>query len=459
MRRTGWLALGALVLLGAGYGALPIVWKNAGTPVGVPSAIDCSTNLTCSLTGGVLTMTASSGGYTLPSSTAAVLGGVVSPTCGAGNHYSSISNGTLQCSADSGGGGGYATVQDEGGALTARAIINFTGAGVACVDNAGATRTDCTISGGGGGGSPGGASGQFQANDGASGFSAVANVYNNAGWLQLNATDDPVTPTSGVILFSETRAGRPLLGWAAATGLDQYAQAALWSNGWGLTTFNGANAGKTEMGWGSAFVGTGAATTFGTGSMASSTKRATYSTGTTANTAAGVYVTSTQFWRGNSTGLGGFYCQMRWTNHVSLTTSQMFAGLQTGIAAPSGTIPVATVTSTLWAGWSSGSSTVFLCGNDASGSSTCVDCGANYPKANTTSTYALSIFAAPSSTSAALELKLLNSNVASCSSTISAVGDLPPNSVFLAPRIYGSNIGAATNFGVSPILMYCETDN
>jgi hypothetical protein len=51
-----------------------------------------------------------------------------------------------------GGGGGYATVQDEAVSLTARTTLNFTGAGVACVDNAGATRTDCTIAGGGGGG-------------------------------------------------------------------------------------------------------------------------------------------------------------------------------------------------------------------------------------------------------------------------------------------------------------------
>lgn len=48
-----------------------------------------------------------------------------------------------------GSGGGYATIQDEAGALTQRAIVNFTGAGVACVDNAGSSRTDCTIAGGG----------------------------------------------------------------------------------------------------------------------------------------------------------------------------------------------------------------------------------------------------------------------------------------------------------------------
>jgi hypothetical protein len=45
----------------------------------------------------------------------------------------------------------YQTVQDEGTPLTQRAAINFTGAGVSCADNAGSSRTDCTITGGGGG--------------------------------------------------------------------------------------------------------------------------------------------------------------------------------------------------------------------------------------------------------------------------------------------------------------------
>ena len=51
-----------------------------------------------------------------------------------------------------GGAGGYVTIGDEGSSLTARGVLNFTGAGVTCADNSGASRTDCTIAGGGGGG-------------------------------------------------------------------------------------------------------------------------------------------------------------------------------------------------------------------------------------------------------------------------------------------------------------------
>lgn len=46
-----------------------------------------------------------------------------------------------------GGGSGYTTVESAGAALTQRAILNFV-SGTTCVDNAGATRTDCTSSGG-----------------------------------------------------------------------------------------------------------------------------------------------------------------------------------------------------------------------------------------------------------------------------------------------------------------------
>ena len=46
-------------------------------------------------------------------------------------------------------GVGYDEILDEAVARTKRAQVNFIGGGVSCVDNPGATRTDCTIAGGG----------------------------------------------------------------------------------------------------------------------------------------------------------------------------------------------------------------------------------------------------------------------------------------------------------------------
>lgn len=60
--------------------------------------------------------------------------------------------GTNGTNGTNGANGVINQIQDEGSNLTQRANLNFTGAGVTCTDNAGASRTDCTISGGGGGG-------------------------------------------------------------------------------------------------------------------------------------------------------------------------------------------------------------------------------------------------------------------------------------------------------------------
>lgn len=43
------------------------------------------------------------------------------------------------------GGSGYSTIADEGSDLTQRTKLNFVGSMIACVDNSGASRTDCTL--------------------------------------------------------------------------------------------------------------------------------------------------------------------------------------------------------------------------------------------------------------------------------------------------------------------------
>ena len=79
-------------------------------------AIDCRTNMTCVVDGGVLLLSATSGG-----------------------------GGASDCD------GGYNVVQDEGVPLTKRTTIDFTGAGVTCTDTG--SKTACDSPGGGGGAS------------------------------------------------------------------------------------------------------------------------------------------------------------------------------------------------------------------------------------------------------------------------------------------------------------------
>lgn len=71
-----------------------------------------------------------------------VTGGTIS---GTGATLCTDASGNATTSGCSSGTSGYNTVQDEGTPLTQRAVINFTGAGISCVDNSGSLRTDCTV--------------------------------------------------------------------------------------------------------------------------------------------------------------------------------------------------------------------------------------------------------------------------------------------------------------------------
>lgn len=104
--------------------------------------------------------------------------------------------GTLKVAADgtiwsdtSGGGGGYATIQDEGGALTTRTVLNFTGTGVSCADDT--TKTTCTINSGSA--SAGGSDTQVQFNDGGALGGAVGWIWNKTKEIMGIGTTTPFT--------------------------------------------------------------------------------------------------------------------------------------------------------------------------------------------------------------------------------------------------------------------------
>jgi hypothetical protein len=94
----------------------PIMSRQGGAALSTKRqyAIDCRSNMTCTVDGGVLLLSAASGG-----------------------------------AGSSDFDGGYNVIEDEGVPLTKRTTLNFTGAGITCSDSGGVTT--CTVSGGGGG--------------------------------------------------------------------------------------------------------------------------------------------------------------------------------------------------------------------------------------------------------------------------------------------------------------------
>ena len=108
-----------------------------------------NSTLTISNSGGAgnITLNLDAGGSYAVGGTA----GTTVSACSGGQFLTGTLSGGIVTSGSCGTPTAYSTVQDEGVALTQRSAINFTGAGVTCADNAGSTRTDCTIPGGSGG--------------------------------------------------------------------------------------------------------------------------------------------------------------------------------------------------------------------------------------------------------------------------------------------------------------------
>ncbi len=102
---------------------------------------------------------------------------------------------------------GYATVAEEGSSLTQRSILNFIGVSMTCVDNAGATRTDCTLSAGGG--SPGGSGTELQYRSGASTFGAVTGSSTSGG--NITIVGSGTFGANGRALITQNGAGTGVL--------------------------------------------------------------------------------------------------------------------------------------------------------------------------------------------------------------------------------------------------------
>lgn len=89
----------------------------------------------------------------------------------------------------------YNLVMDEASGLARRSTLNFTGAGVTCVDNVGALRTDCTIPGGGGGSTAAGGSAFRKDFAGASSVTMTNAEHGfNSANLQVACYDDSTPP-------------------------------------------------------------------------------------------------------------------------------------------------------------------------------------------------------------------------------------------------------------------------
>lgn len=333
------------------------------------------------------------------------------------------------------------TVQDEGVALTQRPSLNFTGTGVSCVDNAGSTRTDCTISSGGG--SPGSPTSSVQYNN-AGAFGGISQMTSDGSYLiavgqtaepaapaasslklwsaQLHGTSGPVLPVwkDGVSAMDVNPFNRVLSG-EPVWGCIQPAT-------WGSTAYSTTG----SMAAGSA-TGTAAAVAWASTDARTRARWIQHPAAATANTSAGYRANLDYMWRGNAAGLGGFY----WWGSVSFstvnTTMRAFIGLKDATAVLTATSDPNAALDTVYFGCNAADSNLSICSNDNAGTATCTTLGANFPCHTTGASYDVALWAAPNAASIGYYIRHITTGNAA-QGTVSS--DLPRNTVALGWDIW-----------------------
>lgn len=160
-------------------------------------------------------------------------------------------------------------------------------------------------------------------------------------YLDLPIGPTPATPADKLRLFGRSRAGRVLPHYVGPAGLDSALQPALFGN----TTYMWlAGTGTTaSINWGVNWMarnaGTGAAQAHPTKASTNaltSMNRATFGTGTTATGSSGIQSGATVAWRGNASGLGGFFFFSRFGVETHEAAMRYLVGLSALNAALAG---------------------------------------------------------------------------------------------------------------------------
>lgn len=281
----------------------------------------------------------------------------------------------------------------------------------------------------------------------------------SAGLPFPDMSSTPLTPASGVTLYSSAIASRSTLSMLRSDGVSSPVQ-----SGFGFRTI-GIIAGESPT---AAFSTTGsmvAASVTGTltarapttTNLMTSLSRTGIVSAATAGSVTSVSSAS-KVWRGNASGLGGFFIVMRFAiSDASLvTTANMFAGIIAGGSFLNTDVAPSTKTFILGIGCDNGDThlQLYAAGTAAQART---DLGASFPVNTTnTDTYELVLYAAPNSTVVNYRVRRLSTGDTATGS-ISATAQLFDTSTFMEPEIFRSNGGTASAVGIDVSQIYMES--
>jgi hypothetical protein len=272
-------------------------------------------------------------------------------------------------------------------------------------------------------------------------------------------SSDPSAGISNVLqVYGLKFANRMFLKQLGPSGVDHIIQTSIFDdNSIIFRPASGTTA--TGTGFGMNWVGGGTVThpapTTASPAIFNSLRRTNYATATSANAGAGVWGGNPQYWRGNSTGLGGFYFFARIADPMAGAASRMFVGMTT-------LVTTASVT-----GEPSAASANFIgFGHDAADATTnyvvMTKDGTTVTKTSLTTPVAraannifdIHIFCAPNSTTMSIQIDQVNTNGTTTTvHNADITATLPTTGSFLTPHAARGNaaLGSAQSIAVSSI--------
>lgn len=291
----------------------------------------------------------------------------------------------------------------------------------------------------------------------------------HTGYQDWEEISTPSAPSSGTLrLFSRETSGRILPKWIGPSGIDTWFQPALFGNNVVLYLPNTGTTAPINLGtpWATSATIAHPAPTAGIYTqMKRTTSTNVVTTQNIALGASSIVNTAAQFWRGNDTGLGGFFFFARFGIETltagSPNATRLFVGLQSGTTnvLVSDTIPAISCIG-LWHDTTDGANVISLLTKDASNANKGTLNGSPTTPYSTGQGYDFYMYAKPNDS--VIYYRLDNLNTGAILSEGSTSTNIPLAATFMGPVVGMSNGTAnivAGTVGIGINRIYIESDH
>jgi len=266
---------------------------------------------------------------------------------------------------------------------------------------------------------------------------------------------EPASPNTGELeIYARSVGGKMLLKQKGPSGLDTPLQPALFTNNivWILpeTTTT-----VRTIGIPNTVVGAISTPTISNTNLRTSIRRILITSGSAINSVSEMRTAQNIVWRGNASGLGGFFYASRFAIESTVATQRVAVGLWNSTAATFTTQSPSSLVDAIFMGWDDSDTNAQLMHNDASGACTKIDLGSAFVKNTSTAVYELILFAAPNGADVGYRVSRLDTGdiVEGLITT-----NLPQSNQFLTRHEYINNGATASAVLLNVIRVYIETD-